>query len=148
MATWYSYFKANMDRMYLPCPDKWFGTLATATATIGTIGRAAALSGGRATFAQMAAQLTTAGAVTEGGAVAAGGAAIADLALAIGAVTAAAYVGACLGSIGAANIAWLLGDGDAHYEKDQEPLPPSASEGCSGVPQNPNARPGSCANPG
>jgi hypothetical protein len=84
-SSFYQYFKENMDSMGLPVPETLFGTLSTATSTINSIVAVVTKFGTRVTVGE----LVGAGALSEG-------------LIVVGGVTAAFYVGACIGSLAVA----------------------------------------------
>lgn len=99
--TFYIYFKENMNELGLPAPASLFGTLTAAVSSIGAMSKYVKTFGTSATVRQMIVALP-------GGAAAAGGGcvglatALSEVALAFGGLTAAFYVGACIGSLAVA----------------------------------------------
>jgi hypothetical protein len=94
----YKAFKANMDVMGLPAPASLFGTLSVAIASTGAIAGCIAKLGTTATFSEVLLTLP----LVSGGAAAAAG--VAEVAAMLGALSAAFYLGACIGSLIAAAI--------------------------------------------
>ena len=90
--SWYDHFKYSMNSIGLPAPEGVFGTFKYATANIGAILGSLKLLGAGATMAELlvSAKLAVAGA---GSLVAAG-----EVLAAVVGVSAAAYVGACIGA--------------------------------------------------
>jgi hypothetical protein len=86
--TFYEKFKANMNRLGMPAPESLFGTLATAVATIEGWEKVISRFGPRVTVRELI--YTAPGLFTA--------TALADFATMTAGVTAAAYVGACIGS--------------------------------------------------
>lgn len=94
----YEYFAENMKALHLPAPESLFGTVTTATATIGSMIKYIQLYGTKATVREMI--LTLPGAFAGAGKGCVGFATAASEAIVvIGAVSAAYYVGACIGSL-------------------------------------------------
>lgn len=97
----YDHFSANMRALHLPAPESLFGTVTTATASIGSMVKYVQTYGTRVTLREML--MTLPGAVSGAGGGAVGYAtAGSEAILVIGAVSAAYYVGACLGSLAVA----------------------------------------------
>jgi hypothetical protein len=94
----YKAFKGNMDAMGLPAPASLFGSLTVALASTSAIAGCIAKLGTSATLSEVMLTLP----FVAGGAAAAAG--IAEIATALGAVSAAFYLGACIGSLIAAAI--------------------------------------------
>ena len=104
----YGYFNENMEALHLPAPYGLFGTLTTATATIGAMVKLVEKFGTRVTVAELIKTLPGAVAGAGGGAVGiATGAS--ECLLVAGAVSAAYYVGACIGSLAVATGKTLSG---------------------------------------
>jgi hypothetical protein len=96
--SFYQSFKENMDAMGLPCPESLFGTIGTASATIGTLASAVKTFGTTATLGEVLLTFPT-------GAAAAGvAAAVSEITLVIGALSASFYLGACIGSLIVASV--------------------------------------------
>lgn len=84
--TFYEYFKESMDSLGLPAPDSLFNSMAAATATISAMSTAIKSLGAGATAAEIVGTAT--------------GATLAvDVAVALAGVTAAFYLGACIGAL-------------------------------------------------
>lgn len=99
--SFYDYFSENMKALNLPAPESLFGSITTATGSIGAMVKYVQTYGTKATVREML--MTLPGAVSGAGGGAAGYATAASEALlVIGAVSAAYYVGACLGSLAVA----------------------------------------------
>jgi hypothetical protein len=99
--TFYEYFKENMTPLNLPAPETLFGTLTTATTTIGTMMKFIQTYGTRATVSEMI--LTLPGAATgAGGGIVGISVAASEMLFAVGALSAAYYIGACIGSLAVA----------------------------------------------
>ncbi len=97
----YNHFADNMKALHLPAPESLFGTITTATASIGSMMKYIQTYGTKATVREML--LTLPGAFSGAGGGSIGFATAASEAiLVIGAVSAAYYVGACLGSLAVA----------------------------------------------
>ena len=96
--SFYEAFKANMEAMGLPCPQSLFGTITTASATIGSLASAVKTFGTTATLAEVLLTFPTAGAAT------AVAAAVGEITVLIGAVCASFYLGACIGSLIVASV--------------------------------------------
>lgn len=94
----YKAFKSNMDAMGLPAPASLFGSLSVAIASTGAMAGCIAKLGTSATLSEVLLTLP----LVSGGAAAAAG--VAELAAALGALSAAFYLGACIGSLVAAAI--------------------------------------------
>jgi hypothetical protein len=90
--TFYGYFKENMKGLGLPAPETLFGTLTTATAT---------------TAAIVAAVEKFGTAVTVGELIGAGS--LSEVLIEIAALSAAFYVGACIGSLAVATGRYFFG---------------------------------------
>lgn len=99
--TFYIHFANNMKALNLPAPESLFGTLTTATASIGAMVKYIQTYGTKATVREMFMTLPGAAAGAGGGAVGFATAASEAL-LVVGAVSAAYYIGACLGSLAVA----------------------------------------------
>lgn len=97
----YQHFADNMKALNLPAPESLFGTLTTATGSIGAMVKYIQTFGTKATVREMF--MTLPGAVSGAGGGAVGFATAASEALlVVGAVSAAYYIGACLGSLAVA----------------------------------------------
>jgi hypothetical protein len=90
--TFYQKFKANMDLLGAPCPESLFGTVATASATIGTIAKTIKDYGPRVTVRELYLTLPALASVTVGAGV------MAEVAAVTGALLASLYLGCCIGS--------------------------------------------------
>lgn len=90
--TFYGYFKENMEGLGLPAPDTLFGTLATATATISAIVVGIEKFGTAVTIGELI-----------------GAGILSEQLLAIAALSAAFYVGACIGSLAVATGRYFSG---------------------------------------
>jgi hypothetical protein len=97
----YDYFSENMKALNLPAPESLFGTLTAATASIGSMVKFVQNYGTRTTVAEMIITLPGAVAGAGGGVVGFATAASEGL-LVVGALSAAYYVGACIGSLAVA----------------------------------------------
>ena len=97
----YDHFNENMKTLGLPAPRSLFGTLTTATATIGAMVKLIQTYGTKATVAEMIGTLPGAAAGAGGGTVGFASAASEGL-FVLGALSAAFYVGACIGSLAVA----------------------------------------------
>lgn len=99
--TFYQYFKQNMEETGLPAPMSLFGTLSTATASIGAMTTYISTYGTSTTVSEML--LTLPGAAAgAGGGVVGFATAVSEGLLVVGALSAAFYVGACIGSLAVA----------------------------------------------
>ncbi len=89
----YKAFKENMDLMGLPCPNTLFGTITTASATIGALANAVKTLPTTATLGEVLLSFPI-------GAAAAGVAtAVVELTTLFGALCGSFYLGACIGSL-------------------------------------------------
>lgn len=106
--TFYSYFKENMDALGLPAPASLFGTLTAAVSSIGAMSNYVKTFGTSVTIREMIVALP-------GGAIGAGGGyvgiatALSEVTWAVGGLSAAYYVGACIGSLAVATGKYLSG---------------------------------------
>jgi hypothetical protein len=98
-SSFYDYFRENMKTLGLPAPQSLFGTLTTALATIGAMSKYVEKYGNGRTVAEMADKLrsTAAGAGAVGVSVA-----LQEVVLVGVGMSAAFYVGACIGSLAVA----------------------------------------------
>jgi hypothetical protein len=123
--TFYQYFEENMRAMGLPAPSSLFGSLTTATATIGAMATYVKTYGTTTTVSEMLLTLPGAAAGAGGGAV--GAAAVASEGLLVmGALSAAFYVGACIGSLAVATGRTLAGGlsiADCFFVADKHGIP-------------------------
>jgi len=94
----YKEFKKNMDSMGLPAPASLFGTLTAALGTTSAIASAITKLGTTATLTEVMFTIPTAA----GAAATAAG--VSEVVVAVGALAAAFYLGACIGSLLAAAI--------------------------------------------
>lgn len=99
--TFYQYFEQNMKELGLPAPTSLFGTLSIATGTIGAMATFVKTYGTTTTVAEMIGTLPGAATGAGGGAVGTA-TALSEVLLVIGSLSAAFYVGACIGSLAVA----------------------------------------------
>ncbi len=100
-SSFYDYFRENMEALGLPAPESLFGRLTLALGSIGAMSKYVQVYGTRATVAEMI--LTLPGAVPGAGGGAVGvSTALSEVAFVVGALSAAAYTGACIGSLAVA----------------------------------------------
>ena len=99
--SFYELFKENMAELNLPAPESLFGTLTTATGSIGAMVKFIQVYGTRVTVSELILTLPGA-AVGAGGGIVGVSAAASEMLLVVGALSATYYIGACIGSLAVA----------------------------------------------